>query len=114
MDLAIYARPQVLDEKTVAFIMGDHLSHRNVTANPHAAYLFLEDAQGYNGLRMHLTKTVEETDQEKIEALRRRSRAYEDFATTNGYLVQFRVDEVRPLVKGQAESRASSGAGVQR
>ncbi len=112
MDLAIYGRPQVLDEETVVFLMGDHLSHRNVAANPHAAYLFLEDAQGYNGLRMHLTKTLEETDPRKIEAIRRGSRVAEDFAATEGFLVQFRVDEVRPLVKGQAESNMPSAAGA--
>ena len=107
VDLAIYARPQVLDEETVAFIMGDHLSHRNVAANPHAAYLFLEDTEGYNGLRMHLTKTQEDTDPRKIEAMRRGSRTAEDFAATDGYLVQFKVDEVRPLVKEHAPSAAT-------
>ena len=45
VDLAIYARPQVIDEETVAFIMEDYLSHGNVAANPHAAYLFLENAE---------------------------------------------------------------------
>ena len=68
VDLAIYARPHVIDEQTVAFIMRDRLSHRNVAANPHAAYLFLEDTEGYNGLRMHLTKTFEEADPQKIDA----------------------------------------------
>ncbi len=111
VDLAIYARPHVIDEKTVAFIMRDRLSHRNVAANPHAAYLFLEDAEGYNGLRMHLTKTLEETDSQKIEALRRRSRIGEDFAAPDTFLVHFRVDEVRPLVKEQSESNMPSTVG---
>ncbi len=114
VDLAIYTRPQVLDEETVAFIMGDHLSRRNVAANPHAAYLFLEDAEGYNGLRMHLTKTFEETDPQKIAALRRRSRVSEDFAATDGFLVQFKVDEVRPLVKERAEANVPSAIDVNR
>lgn len=112
VDLALYARPHVLDEETVAFIMGDHLSHRNIAANPHAAYLFLEDTEGYNGLRMHLTKTAEETDPEKIKTLRRRSRAAEDFAAPAGFLVFFKVDEVRPLVKEQSESSIPAAAGV--
>ncbi len=112
VDLAIYARPQVIDEETVAFIMEDHLSHQNVGANPHAAYLFLEDAEGYNGLRMHLTKTLEETDSQRIAALRRRSRASEDFAATDGFLVHFRVDEVRPLAKERVESDRRATIGV--
>lgn len=110
VDLAIYTRPQVIDEETVAFLMRDRLSHRNVAANPHAAYLFLEDADGYNGLRMHLTKTVEETDPKKIEALRRRSRVTEDFAAPDAVFVYFKVDEVRPLVKEQSESSPPSAA----
>ncbi len=114
VDLAIYARPQVIDEETVAFIMGDHLSHRNVAANPHAAYLFLEDTEGYNGLRMHLTKTLEETDPHRIAALRRRSRVAEDFAATDGFLVQFKVDEVRPLVKERTEANMPSAIDVNR
>jgi hypothetical protein len=103
VDLAIYARPHVIDEETVAFIMGDRLSHRNVAANPHAAYLFLEDAEGYNGLRMHLTRTAEETDPKKIEALRR----------PKAFLVYFKVDEVRPLVKEQSESTPPAAVGEQ-
>ena len=110
VDLAIYARPQVIDEETVAFLMEDRLSHRNVAANPHAAYLFLEDTEGYNGLRMHLTKTAEETDRVKIEALRRRSHVSEDFAPRDAFLVSFKVDKVRPLAKGQAESSLPSAA----
>jgi len=113
VDLAIYARPHVIDEQTVAFIMRDRLSHRNVAANSHAAYLFLENTEGYNGLRMHLTKTGEETDPKKIEALRRKSRGAEDFAAPNAFLVYFKVDEVRPLVKEQSESALPSAVGEQ-
>jgi hypothetical protein len=114
VDLAIYSRPQVLDEGTVAFFMEDQLSHHNVAANPHAAYLFLEDAEGYNGLRMHLTKECEVTDPRQIEALRRKSHAAEDFAVPDGFFVQFKVDEVRPLAKDRAESHISEPAAARR
>jgi len=110
VDLAIYARPHVIDEETVAFIMRDRLSHRNVAANPHAAYLFLEDTEGYNGLRMHLTKGLEETDPKKIEVLRRTRRVAENVATPEAFLVYFKVDEVRPLVKEKSESNIPSAA----
>ena len=102
VDLAIYARPHIIDDQTVAFIMRDHLSHAYVAANPHAAYLFIEQGQGYRGLRMYLTRTMEETDPKKIRALRRTSRGDEDPANTNVFLVYFRVDEVRPLVGSSA------------
>lgn len=103
VDSAIYARPHVVDGDTVAFIMGDHLSHSNVESNPHAAYLFLEQGQGkgtagYNGLRRYLTKTGEETDPRKIDAVRRKERKGEDLGGTKKYLVRFKVDEARRLV----------------
>ena len=98
VDLAIYARPHVIDDQTVAFIMRDRLSHANVVANPHAAYLFVEQGEGRKGLRLYLTRTAEEDDPKKIEAMRRKSRRDEDTAGANVFLVHFRVDEVRPLV----------------
>lgn len=98
VDLALYARPHVLDENTVAFIMGDHLSHDNLSSNPHAAYLFVERGETYNGLRMYLTRTGEETDPQKIEAMRRRSYGEHDYTGVKKFLVQFQVDEVRRLV----------------
>jgi hypothetical protein len=98
VDLALYARPHIIDENTVAFIMGDHLSHDNLSSNPHAAYLFVERGETYNGLRMYLTRTGEETDPQKIEAMRRKSRGEHDYAGVKKFLVQFQVDDVRRLV----------------
>jgi hypothetical protein len=103
VDSAVYARPHVVDEHTVDFIMGDHLSHENIGSNPHAAYLFLEHGQGegtggYNGLRLYLTRTGEETDPKKIDAVRRKNRKEEDYAGKKKFLVRFRVDEARRLV----------------
>jgi hypothetical protein len=102
VDLAIYARPHVIDDQTLAFIMRDHLSHANVAANPHASYLFIEHGEGYKGLRLYLTRVAEETDPKKIETLRRKSRGDEDTAATKAFLVYYRVDEVRPLVGSSA------------
>ena len=64
VNAAVYSRPHFTDEsdeKTVAFIMADRLSHVNIQANPHAAFLFVEEGQGYTGKRFHLTKVREET-----------------------------------------------------
>ena len=99
VDAAIYARPHFLDAATVAFIMADRLSHRNVTENPHATYAFLERGEGYKGRRLYLTKTGEETDPEKIQAVRRRPLPEGcDGGSQRRYLVSFRIDRVRPLV----------------
>jgi hypothetical protein len=95
VDAAVYARPHFEDEETVAFIMADRLSHENLQSNPHAAYLFMENGPGYKGKRLHLTKLREETDREKIDALRRRC-PIDDSGTR--FLVTFHIDQVRPLI----------------
>jgi hypothetical protein len=99
VDAAVYARPHFLDNRTVAFIMADRLSHRNLQSNPHAAYLFVEQGGGYKGKRLHLTKITEETDPQKIQDLRRRPLPAEcGVEDEPRYLVQFRIDRVRPLI----------------
>ena len=102
VDAALYARPHFVDEQTVAFIMADRLSHRNLQSNPHAAYLFVEHGEGYKGRRLHLTKVAEDTDPQKIQALRRRPLPAEcGVEGESRYLVHFRIDRVRPLVGDQ-------------
>jgi len=104
VNVAVYARPHFLEERTVAFIMADRLSHRNLQSNPHAAYLFIEHGEGYKGKRLHLTKIAEETDPQKIQAMRRRSLLVEcDFEIESKYLVHFQIDRVRPLVGDESE-----------
>jgi len=97
VDLAIYAKPHVTDETTVAFIMNERLSYKNLTSNPKAAYLFLEDTAGYNGKRLYLTKTKEETDKEIIDSMRRKSEKHRE-VDSRKHLVYFRVDRIKALV----------------
>ena len=102
VNVAIYARPHFLgdDEDEVAFVMNDRLSHSNVGSNPSAAYLFIEKAEGYSWKRLYLTKTREETDQDKIQSIRRRNLSPEcDKGAGSRFLVYFHVDEVLPLVR---------------
>jgi hypothetical protein len=99
VDIAIYARPHVIDETTVAFIMNERLSYRNITSNPKAAYLFLEDTPGYKGKRLYLTKTKEENDAELINSMRRKPDKYQE-SDLKKYLVYFSVDKIRPVVGG--------------
>jgi hypothetical protein len=100
VDAAVYARPHVIDEETIAFIMADHTSHRNLQSNPQAAYLFMEDGGAYAGKRLYLTKVREESDPEKIRALRRQPlpKECEADAGEQRFLVFFRVDRSRPLI----------------
>ncbi len=52
--IAVYARPHFIEEETVAFIMADRLTHKNLESNPHAAYLFIESGEKYAGKRLYL------------------------------------------------------------
>jgi hypothetical protein len=92
VDTAIYARPHVLDDQTVAFIMADRKSRHNLQSNPHAAYLFKENGNGYSGIRLYLTKTGEEKDSERLRSLIRRKKYVED-ENSDLYLVSFRIDK---------------------
>jgi len=98
VDVAIYARPHVTDENTVAFIMRPRLTYENIQSNPHAAYMFIEKGEGYKGKRLYLTKLREETDPALIESLRRKDRKTDAKSDEKCFLVYFHVDKVRPLV----------------
>ena len=98
VDSAIYARPHVLEDGTLAMIMRDRLSHKNLQSNPKAAYMFIENVPGYQGKRFFLTKIGEEQDQDKINALRRRSYTNHDHDQSASFLVYFRIEKELPLI----------------
>jgi len=99
VDLAIYSRPHVIDEETVAFIMLDRLSHANLQSNPHAAFLFMEVGEKYIGKRLMLTKIKEEEDQEVIEKFRKKKSYYlPDDDKKKRFLVYFHIDKILPLI----------------
>ena len=96
VDAAIYARPHVMEDGALAFIMRDRLSHHNLQSNPHATYLFKEEGSGYGGKRLFLTKLREEQDSDLLKSLRRRKSAYGN--GEDRFLVFFTLDKELPLV----------------
>ncbi len=99
VDMAIYAKPLVIDESTLAFVMRQRLSHQNLKQTMHAAYLFLESGPGYKGKRLYLTKIREEINATLAEAIRERQPAiYPDGDDSSKFVVFFQVDRIRPLV----------------
>ena len=99
VDIAVYAKPYVIDEKTIAFVMRERLTHQNLKSNPQAVYMFVEHGEGYNGKRLYLTKIREETNTSVVEMFRKKQpeicASYDD---SNKYLVHFQIDDIRPLV----------------
>ena len=95
---AVYARPHVMDDGLLAFIMRDRLSYRNIQSNPRATYLFREDGPGYHGKRLYLAKVREEADSDLIASLSRRTYPPEKDRRESRFLVFFRLESERPLV----------------
>ena len=102
--IAVYARPHVMEDGTLAFIMADRLTHHNLQSNPQAAYLFKEEGAGYKGKRLILTKIREEENSEMLTALRKRtySRKKEE-SEESKFLVFFKVAQELPLVGSKSD-----------
>ena len=101
VDTAIYSRPHVQGSDEIAFIMRDHLTHKNLQENEHANYMFIEKGPGYSGVRLFLTKVAENTERERIASMTRRHMSDEDDRLRGEkFLVTFRVDKVLTLVGG--------------
>lgn len=93
---AVYATPHFMEDGMVAFIMRERKSHRNVTENASACYLFMEKDR-MEGKRLYLRRVKEEMNSEQLFALRRycpKDEAKEE----NLYLVFFRIEKVLPLI----------------
>ena len=103
VDIAIYSRPYIINEKKIAFSMLERLSYSNVQSNPKAAYMFIEQGQGYKGTRLYLTKTGEEKDPERITEIKKQHSRTFNPEETYKHLVYFTIDKSRPLVGDKAE-----------
>ena len=109
VDTALYVKPHVVDQETVAFVMKERLSHRNVKSNLHAAYLFMENAPGFQGVRLYLTLLREETNQTLVETLRKKQPMMFPVADdSHKFVVFFHVDRTRPLVGDSPPSETGS------
>lgn len=96
---AVYSTPHMMGNNNIAFIMRERLTHNNLLGNPSAAYLFMAEGKGFNGLRLYLEKTNEEQDTPQIEELHRRKRSCEEEDELGAkYLVYFQVKKILPLI----------------
>lgn len=96
VNAAVYARPHIMEDGSIAMIMRDRLSHHNLQSNPQAAFLFHEDRPGYKGRRLYLTKIGEEQNTDLMKSLRRRQ--YPDTELEVKFLVFFKIDQELPLI----------------
>lgn len=100
VDAAMYARPHVLEDGTIAFIMTDRLTYHNLQSNPHAAYLFVESEGMYEGCRLFLKKVSEEKNSERLTALRLRQLCNEEKEADglDRFLIIFNLEKQIPLI----------------
>lgn len=98
VDAAIYSRPHVMEDGTIASIMRDRLTHENLKTNPKAVYLFLEEGEGYRGKRLFLTKIREEQDSDLINEICRRCYPNDLQVKDPQFLVIFSIDKELPLI----------------
>ena len=98
VDVAVYSRPHVLEDGTLAFGMADRLTHANLAENPHAVYAF--DEGRYRGVRLYLEKIREEPSGPLLEEIRERAEEVVGPGTGASvrFVVYFRVAAHLPLV----------------
>jgi hypothetical protein len=101
---AIYSKPRVLEDNNIVFIMRERLTYHNLKSNPHAAFMFIEEDAGYEGIRLFLKKIREDNNPEIIAKMTRRSlTSEEDKQKGPKHLVIFRVEKILQLI-GAGES----------
>jgi hypothetical protein len=98
VDIAIYSRPHIMEDGTLAFGMTDRLTHANLQENPYAVYAFNE--KGYKGVRLYLEKVKEETEGPLLEEIRERADEVVCPGTGDAikFVVYFRITKDLPLV----------------
>ena len=100
-DAAIYSRPHIMDDGSLAFIMRERLSFNNLQSNPHATFLFMEHAAHLKGMRLFMKKTGEDSDKEFISRMTRRNLTpEEDKAAGPKHIVYFSLEKILTLVGG--------------
>lgn len=100
VDIAVYSRPTVMDDGTLACGMADRLTHANLSQNPHAVYAFHEGS--FRGKRLFLEKVREETEGTLLDGIRKDADRMVGPGVGNlvKYVVYFRVTKELPLVGG--------------
>jgi hypothetical protein len=100
VNLAIYARPYVINENKIAFSMLERRSYKNIQSNPKAAYMFVEQTEGHKGKRLYLTKVGEETEAEVIRKIKEQHKNRYSEESSGKHLVYFEITETRQLIGG--------------
>jgi hypothetical protein len=100
VNTAIYARPHIIDDETLAWGMTDSRSYGNLMENPHASYLYMAPVSGFSGWRLKLELTRIEDGGDLLEKIKASTREIvsAEAAAMVKHVGYFKVTEVRPLI----------------
>ena len=98
---ALYARPHVRDDGTLAMVMLGRLTHENLKQNPYAHFLFVEQGGGYKGLRLSLKKIGEEGDKKVVDSYRRQPSGSQSGSDKECFVVYLEIEKALQLVGGE-------------
>lgn len=98
---ALYARPHVRDDGTLAMVMLGRLTHENLKHNPYAHFLFVEQGAGYKGVRLSLKKISEELDSQVIASYRRQPSLGKGSGDKECFVIYFEIEKSLQLVGGE-------------
>jgi hypothetical protein len=102
VNMALYVKPLVINQTTIALVMRQRLSHQNLRNFPRATYMFIEKGktdQAFNGIRLYLNLQREEINQSVIKEIHKKEPwIYPEGDDSEKFLVFFSVTHIRPLV----------------
>jgi hypothetical protein len=100
VDATFYSLPICEDEETVTFIMFDHLTHKNIQANPFASFLFIEEGtKGLKGKRLSLKKYREDSDSTVIDRFFKEKNIDKKYRSQSKFIVYFKIEKIRDLAE---------------
>jgi len=100
VDATLYSMPIFEDDETVIFIMFDHLTHKNIQANPFASYLFIEEGtKGFKGKRLSLKKYREDSNGTTIDRLFKEKNIDKRYRSLSKFIVYFKIEKTRNLAE---------------
>jgi hypothetical protein len=100
VNIAVYAKPHIVDEKTVAWGMTEGRSWACVKENARAAYLYMNPGPGYAGVRLSLFLKEFRESGDMLETIRKNTAEIVSPAAAEAvrHVAFFEVEEVRPLI----------------
>ena len=88
-----------MNDGTLAFIMRERLTLKNLQTNPYATYLFKENGAHLKGIRLFMKKAGQDQNKELIAQMTRRSlSSAEDEAAGPKHIVYFTLEKILTLV----------------